>query len=85
MIRFQEARTRQLLSTEPDEVAQSRPVGSLTVDNSRYGRYAGEIQITRHDLPADKAVNVVGRVCQADRVALDLIDAHRAVQLVTDD
>ncbi|WP_462399530.1 DUF871 domain-containing protein [Lacticaseibacillus pantheris] len=85
VIRLQEARTRQLLSTEPGEVAKSRPVGSLTVDNSRYGRYAGEIQITRHDLPADKAVNVVGRVCQADRVALDLIDADRAVQLVTDD
>lgn len=85
VIRLQEARSRQLLSTEPDKVIQSRPVGSLTVDNAQYARYAGEIQITRRDLPADKAVNVVGRVSKADRVALNLIGAHQAVQLLSDD
>ena len=30
------------------------------MDNDRYGRYRGEVQITLSDLPADERVNVVG-------------------------
>lgn len=43
-----------------------RPRGTLTVDNERYGRYAGEIQIALRDLPADERVNAVGKVTEAD-------------------
>ncbi len=39
-----------------------RICGSVTIDNETYGRYTGEIQITRSDLPADSRVNVIGRV-----------------------
>lgn len=45
---------------------EARPKGSVTVDNKRYLRYAGEMQIVRKDLPADKKVNVIGRVIAAD-------------------
>lgn len=47
-----------------------RPIGSITVDNENYGRYEGEIQITKRDLPADEKVNVIGRIIKKDRVLL---------------
>ena len=33
-----------------------------TMDNDGYGRYSGEVQLVRSDLPADSRVNVVGQV-----------------------
>jgi len=45
----------------------ARPLGTITIDNERYGRYAGEVQITKRNLPADERVNVLGRVVEADQ------------------
>ena len=39
-----------------------RNVGSITMDNKLYGRYSGEIQIVRHNLPQDNRVNVIGEI-----------------------
>lgn len=50
-----------------------RPRGSVTVDNSAYGRYAGEVQITKVDLAADPRVCVLGHVRADDLGLLDLI------------
>lgn len=50
-----------------------RPIGSITIDNERYGRYQGEIQITKRDLPADEKVNVLGRVVPEDISILSCI------------
>lgn len=47
--------------------ARPRPLGTITVDNADYGRYAGEMQVTKQDLPPDARVNVLGRVIEADR------------------
>lgn len=57
---------------EPTTLAD-RPVGSITIDNLSYGRYAGELQITKRDLAADERVNVIGRVIEADRPLLQQI------------
>ncbi|MCK2157498.1 MupG family TIM beta-alpha barrel fold protein [Exiguobacterium sp. 17-1] len=57
---------------EPATVSD-RPLGSITIDNLRYGRYAGELQITKRDLAADERVNVIGRVIEADRPLLQQI------------
>jgi hypothetical protein len=54
-----------------------RPRGTLTVDNEKYGRYAGEIQISLQDLPADERVNVVGSVAEADLRFLEHIGPGR--------
>lgn len=51
---------------EPTE-AKQRPFGTITIDNVNYGRYAGEMQVTKTNLPADDRVNVLGRVVEADR------------------
>lgn len=47
---------------EPLNNDVERPAGTITIDNVDYGRYAGEIQITKKDLPADDRVNVLGKI-----------------------
>ncbi|MGA8941661.1 MAG: MupG family TIM beta-alpha barrel fold protein [Thermoactinomyces sp.] len=54
-----------------------RPKGTITIDNEKYGRYAGEIQITRTDLEQDDKVNVIGRVIDEDIPLLSLIGGGR--------
>lgn len=47
---------------EPVNSNVERPVGTITIDNENYGRYSGEIQVMKKDLPADDRVNVLGKV-----------------------
>jgi len=60
----------------------ARPIGSITIDNNRYGRYRGEVQITLHDLPSDERVNVAGRIVEADLPLLSLLQPGQTVKLV---
>lgn len=71
-IRSMESRQYGLIGThllKPNNTI-ARNKGSITVDNERYGRYRGELQITKRDLHADDKVNVVGKVIAED---LDLL------------
>lgn len=70
VVRSADARFREIPDVEV-ETPLARDKGALTLDNRLYGRYMGEIQITKTDLPQDDKVNVVGRIWQAD---LDLLD-----------
>lgn len=47
---------------EPLNNDVERPTGTITIDNVDYGRYAGEIQIIKKDLPADERINVLGKI-----------------------
>lgn len=47
---------------EPLNSNVERPVGTITIDNRDYGRYSGEIQVMKKDLPADERVNVLGKI-----------------------
>jgi hypothetical protein len=47
--------------------------GDITVDNMKYGRYSGELQICLEKLPANKKVNLAGRVCDESRSILNFI------------
>lgn len=40
--------------------------GDITIDNSLFKRYQGELAIVKQDLPSDERVNVVGRVLASD-------------------
>ncbi|WP_045518469.1 MupG family TIM beta-alpha barrel fold protein [Neobacillus niacini] len=64
------------------ENTPDRLFGSITMDNDRYGRYRGEVQITLCDLPADERVNVVGRVVEDDLLLLTLLKPGQKVKLV---
>ena len=63
LIRFAESREYSCFGGQVEPWnCQPRTRGSITVDNCNYGRYSGEVQMIRSDLPADSRVNVVGRV-----------------------
>ncbi|WP_059104232.1 DUF871 domain-containing protein [Shouchella shacheensis] len=51
----------------------ARPRGTITIDNQKYGRYQGEVQVTKRDLARDDKVNVLGRVIDEDLPLLSLI------------
>jgi uncharacterized protein len=59
-----------------------REKGSVTIDNSQYGRYAGELQITLTDLPADEKVNVIGRILEDDLPLLAHVGGGQRFRLV---
>lgn len=63
MIRFAESREYSCFgrAIEP-RGGEARPRGAVTVDNSLYGRYSGEVQLLREALPADSRVNLAGKV-----------------------
>lgn len=66
----------------PPSNTVERPRGTITRDNNSYGRYRGEMQITRHDLDRDPAVNVVGRICQSDLPLIESLQPDQKIQLV---
>ena len=77
-VRSQESRNwRQTeIASQPDALPRRR--GDITVDNFRYGRYAGEMQIVLQDLPADEKVNVVGQIAGHDLCLLDCLEPGRS-------
>lgn len=50
-----------------------RVKGSITIDNVKYLRYCGEVQICKKDLPADPRVNVVGYIRKDEMFLMDFI------------
>ncbi|MFL2096392.1 DUF871 domain-containing protein [Marinilactibacillus psychrotolerans] len=70
-------------SYEPIQ-AKQRPTGSITLDNNLYGRYVGELQVTKRTLPADDRVNVLGQVKDASLGLLEHIAAGVKFQFMED-
>ncbi len=68
--------------TVPPYNTIERPAGTVTMDNDCYGRYRGEVQITRNDLPSDERVNVIGRVIEADIPLLSYIQPGQLIKLI---
>lgn len=54
---------------------KERPEGTITIDNNKYGRYKGEIQITKRELSADERVNVLGYIESNSKMLIDYISA----------
>ena len=52
---------------------RNRSMFDVTIDNEKYGRYSGELQIVLDDLPADARVNVVGYIAAGDQYKLEYI------------
>ncbi|GCF94934.1 hypothetical protein NRIC_28250 [Enterococcus florum] len=81
VIRSADARFRAIEAILPENTV-TRQVGAVTVDNQKYQRYMGEIQIAKRTLPADEKVNVAAEVCQEDLPLLNLITAGVSFELV---
>lgn len=59
-----------------------RPAGTITLDNSLYQRYQGELQITRTDLPPDPRVNVLGRLSAMEQRLLKYIKPNNKFRFI---
>lgn len=81
VVRSQESRNMNIGGVLPQASSQRRARGDITIDNDRYGRYAGELQIVLTDLPADPRVNVVARIVEQDLCLLDCLEAGRKFRL----
>lgn len=74
LVRFAESREYSTIGEPvPPANCVERLRGTITLDNADYGRYSGEIQIIRRDLPADSRVNVIGAVPEAYHLLADCI------------
>ncbi|XJZ27045.1 MupG family TIM beta-alpha barrel fold protein [Bacillota bacterium Lsc_1132] len=73
--------TRSSMAVPPSYTA-ARLRGTITMDNDRYGRYRGEVQITLTDLPADDRVNVIGKIIEVDLPLLSFIQPGHKIKLV---
>ena len=80
VVRLAEARLEPIFAPPQPAQTDPRPRGSITLDNSAYGRYAGELQLTRCDLPADPRVNVIGKIEPSNLPLLDQIGPHQAIR-----
>lgn len=79
-VRSQESRSLRREQVLPQS-AQTRQRGDVTIDNSNYGRYMGELQIVLQDLPADERVNVIGRIVSEDLCLLECVHPGRSFML----
>ncbi|MDR1567221.1 MAG: MupG family TIM beta-alpha barrel fold protein [Streptococcaceae bacterium] len=66
------------------EFTIERHLGAVTIDNCYYGRYMGEIQVVKHDLPRNNRVNVVGIVIDEDKPLIELITGGTRFKLVAE-
>ena len=60
-----------------------RNKGCITIDNQNYGRYMGEVQLVKSDLPMDNKVNVLGMLDNASIQLLSYIGANQAFKINT--
>lgn len=83
LIRFQESRTYSCKGTvtQPENCIP-RNRGCITIDNENYGRYTGEIQLIRSNLPADPRVNVIGTVPEEAFLLMDCVRGGSQFMLV---
>ncbi len=85
LIRFQESReyaTQGMII--PPANCVSRKKGTLTLDNERYARYSGEIQLTRSDFPSDERVNVLGYVLDEYISLLEVLPNNSKFKLTSE-
>jgi len=78
-IRAQESRSklRELGIEAVPENTIDRPVGAITLDNTGYGRYMGELQIIKEAQGADPRTNVVAMVDEEELGLLQYITPGR--------
>ena len=63
---------------------KERVRGAITMDNERYKRYSGEIQIMRAAYPADERVNVIGELTEKYLLLLDNLENGKQFMFVPD-
>ena len=78
VIRLESDRIKEL----PIKTTQSRQKGTITQENTLSGRYSGEIQIAKEDLPFSATSNTIGFVHPAYSEALNYVDSETIIKFV---
>ncbi len=81
LIRLEESRISLSNLAPAPKNTSPRKRGAITMDNQNYGRYAGEIDIAKFDLPANEKINVIGQIDDHYIDCLPFIQAGRKVKL----
>lgn len=83
VVRTVESRQKELKSdnVEPKNCIE-RKFGSICLSNIHYGRYCGEIEISRKDLSQDDRVNVIGNVLKDDLSLIRFIKKGQSFKLI---
>ena len=84
VFRSQESRTTLKPDSVPTDTGAGLPrkAGSIAVSNSGYGRYEGELEIARVDLPGDERMNVAGHITPEAMELLPFIKRGFGVRFV---
>lgn len=84
IFRSQESRTTLKPDAVPSDSGAGLPrgMGSIAVSNSGYGRYEGELEIARVDLPGDERMNVAGHITPEAMELLPFIKRGFGVRFV---
>lgn len=72
-IRTMEARKILGIKEISAQVALPITRGSIVIDNEEYGRYKGELSISKTNMPADVRVNVIGQIKASEMYLLDCL------------
>lgn len=83
LIRFQESRGYAAIGKEiiPAPIKE-RKLGSISIGNSNYQRYSGEVEIAKKNLPLEEKVNIIGQVKQEYLKYLPFIQDGMGVKLI---
>ncbi|RPA59112.1 DUF871 domain-containing protein [Aerococcus agrisoli] len=85
VIRSEESRLIRKISAVPKMNTIPRLKGSITIDNEAYGRYMGEVQITKVNLSQDEKVNVIAKVSEEDLLLIDIIEPGQKFEFLLED
>lgn len=80
VVRIEEARHVKRPAIYPENT-ELRSRGAVTLDNQDAGRYEGELELVKRELPADQTVNVIGHVVQRDLDLLEVCGVGQTIQL----
>lgn len=81
VVRCEDSRMHKVPVIEENNTSK-RSLGDITINNKKYQRYMGEIQLIKKDLPANEKVNVVGRVIVKDTPLINMIKPSQEFLLV---
>ena len=82
MIERISTKLRELYRESKHRVTQIIERKSAVRSNAAYDRYAGEMEISRVDLPADPRMNIAGAVIDADRAFLPYLVRGMGIKLM---
>lgn len=71
------------ISIPPNNTAAPK-LGDVLIDNDGYGRYKGELQIAKVELPADKRTNIIGKIIEEDRCLIPCLVPGSKFRLVVE-